>query len=589
MPSSTTEVTNIANALIARQEPKAAAEFLGMSTRQLVSRCNNLGIELNIGQVYKSEKEAVVAAVQQTLQSFDAINNLIKSAVPSSMRAKFKDARIYADTDDLVQTITRTKADFIQSGFRVESKDKSVQDYCNEINRSFNMDAIVQQMGDSASVENNIIFYSKIEKGDPQEVNILDPYWTEVVPLYVTKKRVPQKAVVYHLNDDFKALYGEGLTGAGNQNKTTVKDAKSLLDPRYLQAVRNKGAGGIGKNTEGWGRDGVELSAETGEFVEIINHKGLRDQLVAPGMTAIFKDIRLRQMIVDGDYSIFYHVKHLIHQIQAGSSSPKTLSGNPLVNQLMNQKLTSVQALELKAIYTDIEKVHTEVTDDTVKHIYNFPDPKIFDLNKYIPVEQRILRWGGISLVLIEGSGANYSGGYIYMKSLYNEVMKWRKLIQRTLENFYVTIAPKSGPGALYKKMTAWDTRPQVLFDNNLFKEPKQLLDECRFMLENGGMSWETIHEILGVPHGIEYERRSQEWLEAQKGKFPFFPLFEAKQGLTTGHTYFPDGTDPDDVPAQPKGTDGEPGAPIKDGSQTNKNGSPRAPRPSTAKDEPQA
>jgi len=561
---------NIINALMDFKKPEFAAKELGVSEKRLTALMTDFNIPSNIAEKFNSE----IAIVQQTLENFDTINNLIKSAVPNTLREKFIDAEKYAETDDLIQAIVKTKADFMQSGFRVVSPDTDVEDFCNSVNRDYNIDALVQKATNQAAIQSNLPFYYKKEGEKILSIDILDPKWLEITPLFYWKDKEPQKLVIQRMSDEFKALYRAVRSGQ-YKNIETTKAMYDNIPPEIHAALNMHGLGAS--------RDGIELNPENGDFVEIINYKGWRDRLVQPEMTAIFKDIRLRQMIIDGDYSIFYHIKYLIHNISVGSPQQQ-VQGYPFIKQLLEARFTPAKAQELLAKYKSVEKILVEVTSDNIKHSFIHPDPEIFDYRKYFAVNERILRNGGISIILIEGTGNTYSGGYIYLKSLVAEIQKWQRALKRTLEKFYLDVAPKEGRGALYKKILASRTRPRVEFDINFNKEPKQLLDEVKSLFAMGGIDWKTIHEMMGMSHEVIVARRKEEWEAVKNGQQYLYPIFEPSQSLLVSGVNLPyqkpKMSDPNGQPEKP---DGEPGRPEGNGEQTNPDNRNRQPRPSEA------
>jgi len=568
------ETRQIVDTLITYHKPEYAADHLDISFKKFGKKCKLLDIPLDIGIEYDKS----LAAVRETVKSFEIITNMITSAIPDTLRDKFIYAEKYSKGDDLVQSITSTKSDFMMAGFHVKSKDIGVESFCNEINRTFNMDNIIQQACVKASDISNIPFYYKTvtpKSKDVEDIKILDPKWLSIIPLSMVKDGKPQKAVILQISDEFKRIYRQNILLY--KDIKMINEMKKAIPPKYLMALNNKGVTAR--------RDCVELLEEDGEYVELINWRGERDRLVMPQMTAVFPDIRLRMLIRDGDYSIFHHIKHLIHQVKAGKTNTTQSGGFGLVSEILNQRLTDEKAQALKAVYSDIDKVMLEITDDTIEHKFNFPDPELFDYRKYLAVEQRILRWGGIALILLDATSSNYSGGYIYLKSLYADVMKWRNAIRRTLEDFYLTIAPAAGRGGLKTKMLDPKTRPHVLFDNTMMKEPKQILDEIKFLLDKGGGSWETIHEMFGIPHSIEMERKKQEWLDVKAEKQFLYPIYEGSQGLLQGYYVPPFQEKQENLPKQIPGKKpaGSPGNPEKDGLQTDNTKQPRQPRPSEA------
>ncbi len=273
-------------------------------------------------------------------------------------------------------------------------------------------------------------------------------------------------------------------------------------------------------------------------------------------------------------------MKAMIHQVkiaqQITDNVPKFIA-----DALAKTGLSTTKAKKIAAAYKTVEHVLREVTDGTVTHEFHAPDPKYLKGEKYLPVETQILRWGGIALVLLSGENANYSGGYIYIKALIADIMKWRRRIARTLEQFYYDLAPGVGRSSLKNKMINSDSRPAIMFSDNIMKEPKQLLDEIRFMVTQGGLDWQTAHEGLGISHRVTKERMEAMWKD--EGYKFFYPLFEMHQGILVPYTREPQEPREDDDDQPQDRQPGKPGRPEKDGKQTKKDGSPRQPRPSEA------
>lgn len=357
------------------------------------------------------------------------------------------------------------------------------------------------------------------------------------------------------------------------RNQAGYKDLKSM---KYLDKLPADWKKALNKRGVGKGRDGIEIYEDDGKFLRIINHKAREDKLVDPEMTAIFKQIRLRHLMIEGDYGINYHIKSMIHQIKVGNSISKN-APEFLAKLLAQQGLTTEQAQKIKDAYATIEHVMLEVTDDTVTHEFHAPDVKYLEGRKYVPIETQILRWGGIALVLLDAENANYSGGYIYIKALIADIMKWRRRIERVLQAFYLDLAPAMGrKSGLAKKMLDPATRPRILFSDHIMKEPKQLLEEVRFMLTNGGIDWQTAHEWLGVSHNITKARMKRQWTE-EDYKY-FYPLYEMHQGMLVPYNREP--IEPKEPPVTTKTgkQPGEPGNP-GDGDQKDRDGGPRQPR----------
>ena len=98
------------------------------------------------------------------------------------------------------------------------------------------------------------------------------------------------------------------------------------------------------------------------------------------------------------------------------------------------------------------------------------------------------------------------------------EIQADNRIISRMIEKFYMDIKPKN-----IKK----ENVPNVVFDEHLLKEPKNLIDETSMLLKQGPLSSKTALEIFGFSPRIELAQKKEEL----KDKDGYTPIVEPGQG----------------------------------------------------------
>jgi hypothetical protein len=126
----------------------------------------------------------------------------------------------------------------------------------------------------------------------------------------------------------------------------------------------------------------------------------------------------------------------------------------------------------------------------------------MFDEAKYVKSEKDIYNWGGINVILYTGVGGTYSGGFIGVRRAMalavdaREVMTW--LVSEFFDHPTIRV-----PIALPDDMDV-----VAIFDGNILKDPRLLLDECKWMIESGvGDPRVSLRELGRNPESI---RRSK-------------------------------------------------------------------------------
>lgn len=224
------------------------------------------------------------------------------------------------------------------------------------------------------------------------------------------------------------------------------------------------------------GEEFVTLDREDGDNWLIRTRNRKHYGLANPSMGTVFIDLEIRKAFKEGDFAAAYMMKHFILHVTAGES----IDSGPLAGQKNNW----IKAKESKSLFEHLQlatKASRMVTNHTVKFNFVFPPKEMFDDTKYNKHEESIYNWSGVSVVVHTGEGGNYGSGFISIKRLIAHLLDARREIVWLITEFFdhPTIKDKVGGVPENSEISA-------TFDENALKEPRQLLDELKFMVENG-------------------------------------------------------------------------------------------------------
>ena len=488
-------------------------------------------------------KEVAGFDADSSLETPGGLRVLRNKLIPSDLNDQIEKAESYAENNDFVQPLIETLQDFGGAGFHNRTTNPKSEKYYNNICKEHNMDGIVLRMWHDILSTSNIIFHYKTDKSAKLDyIMTLDPRLTEVVPMF------GDKMVFVEPDDALKDLVRRP---SSDEEKKRVKE----IPEKWKEACRS-----AGKVTGHRGQ--VLLSEKDGEYTIVRNSAGREDRMVKPTMCSIFDALHLRDLLIDGDYSVAYLIKNCITLVKAGEG----ITSGPKAGSRANW----AKDADLKALKTQFRTPSKTIRvygNHTVSIDFIFPDVSLFAPTKYQAVEKRILMWAGLSLGLMIGEGGNYATLYVNIKKLIAKVKKYRRIIGRLIEKFYQDIKPD---------FISKDDVPQVKWDEDLLKEPRQLLQEITMLVKQGLLSPESALDTFDQEYDIEIERQKK----ASKDKKLLVPIYEPGQGMSMLRW----GVDPN-LKAK-KINDGEPGRP--EGNRPtppNKGPSSRQPRPSTAED----
>lgn len=262
----------------------------------------------------------------------------------------------------------------------------------------------------------------------------------------------------------------------------------------------------------------VQLKNDDGEYWIVRSDAPKFSGLARPTMRTIFLDILMRDLLAAGDFSVAYFIKNLIQHVKAGESN-KTPGGFGTTDLYLSEP----DKKNLYNIFKTTGQALLAITNHTVEIDYKFPDPAVFNPEKYSKVEERIFRWGGVPDVLMTGQGNGYAQGSIGKSRFEAHGKKIRASIGWMWQRFF---SHESVMAALDIPVGATCS---VQWDEQVLREWKEILDQLRLQLTEGGMDWQTVHETLGFDHESIRGRKER---EHAKEKEVWTRDWEAKQGL---------------------------------------------------------
>lgn len=446
------------------------------------------------------------------------IDRLMLQARPTKLRDQILRAFSWGDKDDLVQRLLDIKTEFTVAGFSLQCKpplsaevteeeeedDKhtkaviTLREKINYFVMKKNVSKVVYDwLRDYFTCDSAILFWrvdpatlgnaagrasaDSVPVSPSGELDVIpglldictlnpgDIDYNNALGVESMKMKVPDAlrkrimAAVEHVSEEQKLLNLQDLVLSG-------------IAPKWINAV-------LDKKSDGW----VELRNDDGEFWIVSTKARKHYGLSTPSMFTVFLNLETRKSLSEGDFSTAFMMKHFIMLIQQGES----IETGPLAGSRQNW-LGGDDAKALLKLFTNVSKAMRLAVNHTLKVSFVFPPKEMFDGSKYSVCEGRIYNWGGITEAVMSGDGGTYSGGFIGIKKLVAAMCFARGIIGNVMANFFdhPSIRSRIGMPAGYTVI------PQ--FDEQILKEPAQLLNEIRFLVQSGMEDPRTALRELG-------------------------------------------------------------------------------------------
>lgn len=418
-------------------------------------------------------------------QSYELRNLFVSTDTTTNVQKAMQ----YRHSDELIQQLVETKLDFLVAGFSNHCSVNKSKSFYDAFAAQYDLDQLITELADDIVTTDNAILHWKVDKetGDVEYVMTLDPGYVEYT------NAMGQETMKIVLDKDTL----KSILDSQNAGKT------SRIPPKYLDAIKKGGK--------------VELSNADGEYWMVLTTGRKYRGLVNPSMAAIFADLKLRAMFIDGDWSTAFFAKAFIQLIKSGEA----IEGGQYAGSKRNYQ-TKAENAALNDLFKDVSRALRIVGNHTLKIEHVVPPKEAYAHERYGPVETRVYRWAGIPKVLIEGEGGNYSSGFLGKTKLVADIRRKRRLLSRFIEKFYKheTINRNN------HKIT-----PAVRFNEQVLKTPDELLKELEALMKNAtGFSSQSFLEALGYESETEWERKKAELVPAILEIL--LPVYEPSQGL---------------------------------------------------------
>lgn len=439
------------------------------------------------------------------------IDKLVSRCSPKDKLTAIRMSQDYAETDDFLGGLIDMLIDFTMTGFdlqvsvvqrdgsdstTLEEKQKisiDTQNFLNKFQKEFDFKKVITDLARDRKVTDNMILYWRIDKsaaagdGAPSSIpgltalyalNPADVEWDNSYGSDTLYVRIPEELILRVR----KVLEGERVS-------FNIPDSL-LIFPVVSERIKDLIASGIPLK---WieairlGLKMVQLSNEDGDYWIVSTRQRKNYGLAKPTMYRIFLSIETRQSLTQGEFTAGFMTKHFIMLIQQGES----IDNGPLSGQRLNW-LKKPDADALHAKFSDTSKAMRMVADHTLKVSFIFPDPKIFGTEKFLSCQERILNWAGATTTIVTGEGGTYSSAFIGIKRMISSIGERRSQLSDITTKFFnhPTIAPYV-PAEEQTDVIA-------VFDEQVLKEPAQLLKELELLLGNNAMDPRTALRVFG-------------------------------------------------------------------------------------------
>jgi hypothetical protein len=451
------------------------------------------------------------------LSTGKSLSSLLAGAQPQRRRDATIKAYEHYDRDDLLGGLIDCMVDFTSLGLNLQvtspatGDDKEdelleLEEKIDELALDMDIDKIVEDLLRDNFVTDNMILYWRTDPANQEgtqvsaessdgdehvgipgvyDISALSPSvvdWDNSLGQDILVCRIPALLI----NRIQRAL--ERLT---REQGVTMQDVIEQLEDegigkKWVEAVYNR-------------KDVVRLSEEDGDHWIIQTRARKYHGLARPSMFRIFLPLESRRLLSEGDYSASLLMKNFLMLLKQGESITQGLQAGSTKNWMKKK-----DALELNNRFASVARSMRIAVNHTFSIEYSFPPKDIFDETKYVKIEKRIFNWAGVTATFYGGGGEDtYGSGFIGIKRMISKMAKSRERIKRMFRQFFKhpSVAPNLGLPDKHGIATT--------FDDNCLKEPKQILDEVKFLFESSITDQRTTARELGRdPDGLKLSKR---------------------------------------------------------------------------------
>jgi hypothetical protein len=391
-----------------------------------------------------------------------------------------------ASGDDLLNNLMRVKVDFTALGLNLRlvtdeevstgnKEQGEFKKFLRRMKKKWNWQKIVEDLLQDWFTKDTMILYWKTEKGaedsstppDPRSKEALAPGLIDVCTLNPSDcdwdNSFGNDVLKYKIPKDIEVKIRIALNKTQKARIAAVEALRDAgVDDKYILAVDK-------------GQQYVTLNRQDGDHWLVVTRERNRNGFAKPSMRFVFDALESRKCVKEGEFIAAYMMKHFIFHATCGESITQgALAG------LKNNWAKKKDIDQLYNILSGTSKAQRIATNHTVKFNFIFPPKDMWDGAKYEKAEFRIYDFAGVNAIVMTGVGGTNAGGYLGIKRMIAGMGTAREKIEYIIYEFF--------DDAEIREICQVpdDVDVTATFDENALKEPKQLLDEIKFLLQNG-------------------------------------------------------------------------------------------------------
>lgn len=458
-----------------------------------------------------------------------SMDRITLQALPRTNKDRICRALEWRRKDDLLGSVIDTKIDFAAIGFQLKCKPKNyeidfeklytvnpgepsklsskqteviknlseVQSKINDISQKLDIYSLLRELLEDLFTTDSCILYWKTrpEQQISSVDSVPDPNYTrspepeeEAIPGLVDLCTISPDKVNWNNSFGMDILSVQINKQLRDRIQSALSKVNIVERNAALAALKSEGIEQKWIDAVAQGQEYCDLRKEDGDNWIVKTRAKKYTGLADPSMYRIFLWLENRKMLTDGDFSAAFMMKNFIMHIKMGES----ITNGPM-SGLRNNWATVTETDEILKVFNNTSSAQRVATNHTVSIEFVFPPGEMFDPIKYKKPELQILTWGGISITLMTGEGdSTYGGGYMSIKRLVANLYDGRRQINWVLATFF------NNPEIKAAINIPDDVEIVAIFDENALKEPRQLLDECKFLVTNGLSDPRTTISELG-------------------------------------------------------------------------------------------
>ncbi len=392
--------------------------------------------------------------------------------------------------DDLLVSLMQIKVDFTSLGFSLRtstdgelgevstgnSPEAKFKKLLRRIQKKWGWKKIVEDLLMDWFTKDTMILYWKLDTAPaedslppaPRSKQALMPGLEDMVVLNPAEcdwdNSFGSDTLKYKIPKELETKIRAALSQTNKATRLAALTAlkKAGVEDKYIMAVDK-------------GSQYVTFSKRDGDRWLIVTRERNRNGVAKPRMRMIFDALESRKFVKEGEFTAAFMMKHFIFHATSGES----ITQGPLAGMKNNY----AKPKEINSLYNlmiNTAKAQRVATNHTVKFAFVFPPKEMWDRAKYESPESRIYNFSGVNLIVMSGQGGTNAGGYLGIKRMIAEMSTAREKIDSIIYEFF------DDPEIREIIQTPDDVDVTGVFDENALKEPKQLLDEIKFLIQSG-------------------------------------------------------------------------------------------------------